>query len=1024
MSSVFLPPEYTRLVTIVAHVDHGKTSLADNLIEHNGIISERLAGTLRYLDSDPEEQRRGITMRSSAIGLQHQFQAKGKDAKLQKHIIHLLDSPGHSDFSMEVSSALMACDSCLLVVDAVEGMAPRTHQVLREAHLHRLVPILVINKIDRLYTDLALSTTEAYLRLRSLLEILNAAASSMLTSAAQDTGGNDDEYEKYWHFDTAAGNVIFASALFGWGFTVQSLSRALFKSKILSLRPVFLKQCLFSDARIKGEKVLKWKTTDESPPLFAEYALQPLWDIYEAVATASSIVSNDRLQVDSPGLEPILPALQIGTTGNECPTTVEEFTQLLKSTGAVKADQMLRALLRRFRPLAPTILDVVCELTPSPKEAVTSIRQSIFSMNFNQTPSANSVELQRNIYACNREGCTMAHVCKFVSTDIQHIQDPNLYVPDGHGTSILLGLARVLCGTLKTGCSYHVVGPKHKSGEVAKKQRIRLYLLMGSSFVPVNEVSPGHLCAVHNLDDIALKTMSLSSEPYAVHLKGFPGRRPLVKVNVEPIHAGDTECLERGLVKLSLADAAVEVTATARGERLLSCLGEIHLEQSIHDLESLYCGKDGIKLKVSDPIVDFGETTTWFPNEMHYETFFDSLSDPLRQETIPPYNEEKGLSHAKRGRSRCLLSGKVAALSLRVVPLHTSVQKGLIEGRVEDKAALVVLGEALGILRKESATNTCYANDVLSQLKSNLCVSDENGNALIESVGMINGGAVKGTLSTDGQVYPGVGSDEDIDRLRVVKGTYEKLREDMKTQRNSEYNVPIDIAAKNLWTERLKGSTVAGFQIACRSGWICEEPVRNVLVIIEGLEIAMISTSDGSYVPARDLTGGMAVSALKTGIRTCLLTRPARLVEGHLRLTLHSSIAGIGSLHAVLNKRRGKVIDDTMVDGTDLLLITAFIPQAESFGLAPELLKKTSGEVTAPELVFSHWAPLDVDPFWIPTTVEEREDFGELQQAGDTSTGVDNTALKYIRNVRQRKGLIVDSNRTILAAEKQRTLKR
>ena len=145
MSSVFLPPEYTRLVTIVAHVDHGKTSLADNLIEHNGIISERLAGTLRYLDSDPEEQRRGITMRSSAIGLQHQFQAKGKDAKLQKHIIHLLDSPGHSDFSMEVSSALMACDSCLLVVDAVEGMAPRTHQVLREAHLHRLVPILVIN---------------------------------------------------------------------------------------------------------------------------------------------------------------------------------------------------------------------------------------------------------------------------------------------------------------------------------------------------------------------------------------------------------------------------------------------------------------------------------------------------------------------------------------------------------------------------------------------------------------------------------------------------------------------------------------------------------------------------------------------------------------------------------------------------------------------------------------------------------------------------------------------------------------
>lgn len=147
-------------------------------------------------------------------------------------------------------------------------------------------------------------------------------------------------------------------------------------------------------------------------------------------------------------------------------------------------------------------------------------------------------------------------------------------------------------------------------------------------------------------------------------------------------------------------------------------------------------------------------------------------------------------------------------------------------------------------------------------------------------------------------------------------------------------------------------------------------------------------------------------------------------MEGHLLLTLHTSLAGLGSLYAVLSKRRGKVLEDSVVDGTDLLLITASLPQAESFGLAPELLRKSSGEVSVPELVFSHWERLEEDPFWIPTSLEEREDFGEILQNGDASTGMDNTALNYIRNVRQRKGLLTDSVKTVVAAEKQRTLKR
>ena len=88
------------------------------------------------------------------------------------------------------------------------------------------------------------------------------------------------------------------------------------------------------------------------------------------------------------------------------------------------------------------------------------------------------------------------------------------------------------------------------------------------------------------------------------------------------------------------------------------------------------------------------------------------------------------------------------------------------------------------------------------------------------------------------------------------------------------------------------------------------------------------------------------------------------------------------------------------------------------------MLKKSSGEVTAPELVFSHWLILEEDPFCIPTTDEEREDYGEILVSGDLSTGLNNNALKYIRMVRSRKGLLVDSSKIIVASEKQRTLSR
>ncbi|KAI6874525.1 elongation factor Tu, partial [Hortaea werneckii] len=173
--------EGIRNICILAHVDHGKTSLTDALIATNGIISPKLAGKIRYLDSRPDEQLRGITMESSAISLYFSLlrrSAPEAQPQQKEYLINLIDSPGHIDFSSEVSTASRLCDGAVVLVDAVEGVCSQTVTVLRQTWTEKLRPLLVINKMDRLITELKLTPSEAYTHLSKLLEQVNAVMGS------------------------------------------------------------------------------------------------------------------------------------------------------------------------------------------------------------------------------------------------------------------------------------------------------------------------------------------------------------------------------------------------------------------------------------------------------------------------------------------------------------------------------------------------------------------------------------------------------------------------------------------------------------------------------------------------------------------------------------------------------------------------------------------------------------------------------------------------------------------------------
>ena len=302
-------------------------------------------------------------MKSSAVTLVHS--GGGRD-----FLVNLIDSPGHVDFSSEVSTAVRLCDGAVIVVDAVEGVRPQTKAVLAQAYGEGLGMVLVINKVDRLAAETGLGAAEAHQRLRAVLEQVNAVIGELFAADVMGAEGNVDhakeEKEKKkqeegegevfdWssgleeaddselYFAPERGNVLFASAYDGWAFDLSTFARIY--SQRLGFSEAVLRKTLWGDFYVnsKTKRILRGAQDKGKKTLFVQLCLENVWAVYEAA------VRNDRER-----LQKIVDSLGVKVAPRD----------LRSGDGRTQAG----AVLSQWLPLAPALLSAACASLPAPNQ--------------------------------------------------------------------------------------------------------------------------------------------------------------------------------------------------------------------------------------------------------------------------------------------------------------------------------------------------------------------------------------------------------------------------------------------------------------------------------------------------------------------------------------------------------------------------------------------------------------------------------------------------------------------------------
>lgn len=548
-----------RSMSVIAHVDHGKSTLTDSLVCKAGIISAKACGDARFTDTRADEQERGVTIKATGISLYFEMD-KDDGAGSQPHLINLIDSPGHVDFSSEVTAALRITDGAMVVVDCIEGCAVQTETVLRQALQERVKPCLFMNKVDRCILEMMMDPEDMYMRFRKTMEDVNVIIATYNDALMGDV-----------QVDPAKGTVAFGSGLHGWGFNVERFAK-IYAAKMGVDKEKMMKR-LWGDTFFNAKKKTWSNVQDQDgetvPRAFCQFIMTPINQLM-------TCIMND--QKDK--YEKMMGTLGIVLKGDEKHLT---------------GKPLMKRAMQIWINAADTLLSMIVMRLPSPRVA-----QKYRVENLYEGPMDD--EAANAIRACDPAGPLMMYVSKMVPTS-----DKGRFYAFG----------RVFSGTIATGQRVRIQGPHYKPGskeDLNIKNIQRTVLMMGRNVDQIADVPCGNTVALVGVDQFILKSGTLTTIETAHNITAMKySVSPVVKVAVRPKDGKDLPKLVEGLKKLSKSDPLVVCTTEENGEHVIAGCGELHVEICLKDLREEYAQCD---FTVSDPVVSYRETVTKLSNQV------------------------------------------------------------------------------------------------------------------------------------------------------------------------------------------------------------------------------------------------------------------------------------------------------------------------------------------------------------------------------------------------------------------------
>merc|ERR1712168_1335653 len=555
-----------RNMSVIAHVDHGKSTLTDSLVTKAGIIAQARAGDMRFTDTRQDEQDRCITIKSTAVSMYYELSEadmvflEGKQETTgNAFLINLIDSPGHVDFSSEVTAALRVTDGALVVVDCISGVCVQTETVLRQAIAERIKPVLFMNKMDRALPELQLEMEDLYQTFQRIIETTNV----IIATYADEDGPMGNIM-----VDPSKGTVGFGSGLHGWAFSLKQFAE-IYSAKF-KIEPIKLMKRLWGDQFFNAE-TKKWNKTggDGFERGFVKFVLDPIYSMFDAVMEHKNDIKDKLLE-----------KLDI---------------KLTKEEKELEGKPLIKRIMQKWIPAGETMLQLITIHLPSPVTAQKYRAEMLY-----EGPADDAAAM--GIKNCDPDGPLMMYVSKMVPTS-----DKGRFFAFG----------RVFSGKVATGMKARIMGPNFVHGkkeDLYNKAIQRTILMMGRYQEPIEDVPCGNICGLVGVDQYLVKTGTLTTFEDAHNMKQMKfSVSPVVRVAVEPKNPQDLPKLVEGLKRLAKSDPMVLCMTEESGEHIIAGAGELHLEICLKDLEEDHAG---IPLKKSDPVVSYRESVTGESNQI------------------------------------------------------------------------------------------------------------------------------------------------------------------------------------------------------------------------------------------------------------------------------------------------------------------------------------------------------------------------------------------------------------------------